>query len=88
MFDITEILNEITKVKPLDSEIRQASRRLIPYWEKIRRSFTLPFADEMAQASRELCLLKCQQYFACGLWLGLLSGQFSEQGPGGGVGDL
>ncbi len=88
MFNMTEILNEVTKGNPLDSEIEQASQRLIPYWEKVRKSFTLQFVEEMSQANRDLCLLKCRESFACGLWLGLRLGQLSEQGPGRGVGDL
>lgn len=88
MFNMTEILNEVTKGNPTDSEMYQASQRLVPYWEKIRKAFTLQFAEEMSQANQDLCQLKCQESFTCGLWLGLRLGQFTEQGPGGGVGDL
>ncbi len=88
MLTITEILNEVINAKPLDSEMYQASQRLVPYWEKIRKAFTLQFAEEMSQANQDLCQLKCQESFTCGLWLGLRLGQLSKQGPSGSVGDL
>lgn len=88
MKDILDFLDQATRSDFMDEKMQQAAQRRAPYWDKVHRAFSLQFADEMAQADEAFWMLECREHFARGLWLGLKLGQFSEQGPGGGVGDL
>lgn len=87
MLDFLEFLDQVTKSDFMDEEMQQAAQRRTPYWDKVHKAFSLQFADEMAQADEAFWLLECREHFARGLWLVLKSGQFSEQGPGGGARD-
>lgn len=88
MSDILKILNQATRPDTMDKEMRQASQQLKPYWDKVQKAFSRQFVDEISHADGKLWELECQEHFARGLWLGLRLGQFSEQGPGGGVGNF
>lgn len=54
----------------------------------MQKAFSTKFVNEMTLADGEVWDLECQEHFTRGFWLGLRLGQFSEQGPGCGVGDL
>lgn len=88
MLDILDILNQATKPDLMDKEMCRASKQLQPYWDKVQKAFSRQFVDEMSQADDDLWELECREHFARGLWLGLRLGQFTEQGPSGGVGNF
>lgn len=88
MSDILKILNEATKPITTTKEYKNVQNKCDPYWDAIEKAFSTKFVNEMFMATGDLLLLECDEHFARGLWLGLRLGQFSEQGPGGGVGNF
>ena len=88
MFDIVKLLNDATAPEQTSKEYRALQEQCSPYWDAVEKAFSTRFVNEMFSALCAVNIQECGEYFRRGLWLGLRIGQFSEQGPGGGVGDL
>ena len=87
MPDVLAILNEATQPTASSEEYRALAKVCTPYWDTVKDALSLDFVNEIFQAVTDLGQLECEEHFQRGLWLGLRLGQFSEQGPCGGVGD-
>ena len=88
MIDIVEILNQAAAPEQTSEKYRALAEQCSPYWDAVEKAFSTRFVNEMFLALCAANSRECREYFERGLWLGLRLGQFSEQGPGGGVGDL
>ena len=87
MSDLFDILNHATQPIATNQEYRAAQEKALPYWKAVQKAFSIRFVNDMTTADSTVWELECREHFMRGLWLGLRLGQFSEQGPGGGVGD-
>lgn len=88
MQDMLKILNQATKPITTTEEYHAAQGKALPYWDAVQKAFSTRFVNEMTMAEDAAWELECQEHFERGFWLGLRLGQFTEQGPGGGVGNF
>ena len=85
LLDIVKLLNDASAPEHTSREYRALQEQCSPYWDAVEKAFSTRFVNEMFCAVNSQ---ECAEYFARGLWIGLRLGQFAEQGPCGGIGDL